>query len=689
MFTSRIRTTSIIALILISLPLVSVLRTSATPPATDSFQRTWARTDKPVADLSVNRTWMWGPEAFTGPLTEAYAEAPGGQRLVQYFDKSRMEDNSFRGSEPWDVTNGLLVVELMTGNMQVGDSTFQAQAPAQVNVGGDSDDPTGPTYATMNLVTNAPAAPDDAVINQRLARDGTVTSDHSLDGYGVTAAHHVSVTNLDHQIASVFWTFMNSDGVVFEHDTNTTSALFLNPFYATGYPKTEPYWANIKVGGVYKDVLLQCFERRCLTYNPGNTTGWQVEAGNVGQHYYAWRYGQPAPPTPTPTATSTPTVAANTVWVQSAFSGTSIQTTSADWQAIPDMELTVRPAASGPLAVTFSAVAYAPSRIFVRALIDGLRADPTEVVFNKGWIGSHSFTFVMTYASASTHHIQLQWHVEPGQSGTIGYMTMRVTARHSDTAFADLAVTATEGNTLTNTQTNWIAVSDLKTTITTASPSLVTATVSAHAWTSSNMGRMWVRALFDGIPFGPSEVTFVQGGPYGAVSFAFLGLTTVAGVHTVQIEWHGDAMYTAYLGNRSLVVHTSVAGTNPEWGIAGVTYENSVAPENSASYVPVPGMSTTIDTPNGGSIAATFSAVASATNNSRMWVSALIDGQPCDPAFVVFDNGGPNSVHSFTFISSNVSPGSHSVQIQWHADSGEWLTIYARTLIVMGGVPAT
>ncbi|MEZ4520625.1 MAG: hypothetical protein R3A46_03120 [Thermomicrobiales bacterium] len=35
---------------------------------------------------------------------------------------------------------------------------------------------------------------------------------------------------------------------------------------------------------------MQCFERRCLTYTPGNPEGFIVEAGNVGQHYYSWRY---------------------------------------------------------------------------------------------------------------------------------------------------------------------------------------------------------------------------------------------------------------------------------------------------------------------------------------------------------------------------------------------------------------
>src|SRR5690606_17816352 len=62
---------------------------------------------------------------------------------------------------------------------------------------------------------------------------------------------------------------------------------------------------NVKVGGTYQDVLMQCFERRCLTYNPANPAGWKVEAGNVGQHYHYWRYVQvpndeeePLPPPP-------------------------------------------------------------------------------------------------------------------------------------------------------------------------------------------------------------------------------------------------------------------------------------------------------------------------------------------------------------------------------------------------------
>jgi hypothetical protein len=98
------------------------------------FQRTWARTDQPVSDGAVARTWMWGPQAFTSILEESYDESPNSRRTVQYFDKSRMEITSDPDIEPesvWYVTNGLLVVELITGRMQVGDNRFVQRDPAR------------------------------------------------------------------------------------------------------------------------------------------------------------------------------------------------------------------------------------------------------------------------------------------------------------------------------------------------------------------------------------------------------------------------------------------------------------------------------------------------------------------------------------------------------------------------------
>ena len=61
-------------------------------------------------------------------------------------------------------------------------------------------------------------------------------------------------------------------------------------FYASGLPVSEPYWATVRVAGTQKDVLVQCYERRVLTYTPSNADPFRVEMGNVGIHYYAWRY---------------------------------------------------------------------------------------------------------------------------------------------------------------------------------------------------------------------------------------------------------------------------------------------------------------------------------------------------------------------------------------------------------------
>ena len=85
---------------------------------------------------------------------------------------------------------------------------------------------------------------------------------------------------------------MNSIGTVWHFGLFVEAELFQNPFFATGFPITEAYWVTAKVTGIPRDVLVQCFERRCLTYTPGNAPEWRVEAGNVGRHYFAWRFGE-------------------------------------------------------------------------------------------------------------------------------------------------------------------------------------------------------------------------------------------------------------------------------------------------------------------------------------------------------------------------------------------------------------
>lgn len=256
--------------------------------ADPAFQRIWSRTDSP--QVVSGRSYLWGPEANITKI-EDYRGAPGGKRLVQYFDKSRMELTNPNGNRnsPYYVTNGLLVNELVTGRLQVGDDAFIELSPAQIGVAGDPDDLNAPTYYALGQVLGEPNVPLNTVITATINKDGDVNSDVSYAKYDIRVATFIPDTY--HTIAAPFWAFLNQQGRVLNTQGNiVTEALFFPTFYATGFPTTEAYWAKVRVGGQVKDVLIQGFERRVLTYTPSNSPAFQVEMGNVGQHYYRWRY---------------------------------------------------------------------------------------------------------------------------------------------------------------------------------------------------------------------------------------------------------------------------------------------------------------------------------------------------------------------------------------------------------------
>ncbi len=223
-----------------------------------------------------------------------------GKRNVRYHDKARMEfwpdrDGFLPDDNPWKVTSGLLATELMTGQLQLGDTSFEPHQPSQVPVAGDPD--TGditPSYAVMGQHMGDAALPEGTAITQTLDAAGVVGADPRFAAAGVLAEDVGAPTG--HGVATVFWAWMNQVGVVDDNPDYppdlVTQPIFPNPFYATGYPTTEAYWTRARVGGQERDVLVQCFERRCLTFTPDNPAQWQVEMANIGQHYYHWRYSE-------------------------------------------------------------------------------------------------------------------------------------------------------------------------------------------------------------------------------------------------------------------------------------------------------------------------------------------------------------------------------------------------------------
>jgi len=320
-----------------------------------AFATTWYRLDKAVQDNPASgRGFTWGPTVVgsEGISSEIFDGSP---RKVQYFDKARMEINpAVSSTDLFYVTTGLLVKELVSGLRQDGVNTFTQVTPSQLQVAGDPNDnganSIAPTYASFGKVVtlvgnqNGKTLATGLTITAHLDKSGEVSNitppeTRILQGYDEVTQHN---------IADVFVTFANQSGQLWDGTSFAQGQLFYgNATYVLGRPISEPYWTQATVGGVEEDVLVQLFERRVLTYTPTNLAGFKVEMGNVGQHYYRWRYLAP----PIPTVTPTPLPAATTLRANPAqvYGGQSIQITGGGftpnetlkiWETAPDTTTT-------------------------------------------------------------------------------------------------------------------------------------------------------------------------------------------------------------------------------------------------------------------------------------------------------------------------------------------------------------
>ncbi len=260
---------------------VSAARGFASP----IFESEWQAGERRAANF-------WGPLANASEgVVEEYKEGsldyseggptnPGqGTRLVQYFDKGRMEITApARG----DVTNGLLTVELMTGRMQLGNDSFLGRGPVRIPAVGDPDNPF-PMYADLGRYLTTPQAVDNlgtGIVSTQLMPDGTLSTVLFSVGDPLTRE---TVADLNRfRVPRAFAEFRDRVGLS-----------------TVGYAVTRPAYVTAKVGGQMRQVLVQGFERRVLTYTPSNPAAFRVEFGNIGQHYQKWRY-----PNGTPTAGS-------------------------------------------------------------------------------------------------------------------------------------------------------------------------------------------------------------------------------------------------------------------------------------------------------------------------------------------------------------------------------------------------
>jgi len=274
------------AMLLLSAWLTALPTQAASAFADPHFQTQWQQGEAVVPNF-------WGPLSLARDgQQEAYKEAASGQRLVQYFDKTRMElTNPATGT----VTNGLLTVELKSGKMQLGDATFEQRQPAKVNIAGDPGND-GPTYADLaQLPERTEQSFSSNVFYAFDKKSGKFTGNHSGAHFPFTY-----VSSPDNRygqfVYQIFYDFIKTLPLPMEQ--------------TTGYPISPVIDATVLIGGKPTSVEIQAFERRVLTYNLDtaahrntDTTLTGVEFGNIGQHYFTWRYGSGAPAPPAPVTT--------------------------------------------------------------------------------------------------------------------------------------------------------------------------------------------------------------------------------------------------------------------------------------------------------------------------------------------------------------------------------------------------
>ncbi len=264
-----------------------------------AFLRVWEQYDRPVAEGRSNRSWTWGPKPTSNILSEEFSYESGtGWRSVQYWDKGRMEltDPNADPTHPWFITSGLLPIELIFNRRQIGFNEHIVPRErdrlnvAESYVAAIGDPLSFPAYPDLQPLYENPGKITPAQLGHPVT--ALFNPDRTLSAYTAQKTDPATVLVQganQHGVPRAFMEFMHQQGTVFVDGRYRRQAVF-DPLFIFGMPVTPAVWVHTRINGTEQTVLFQVFERRVLTYNPANPPAFRVEMGNVGQHYYAWRY---------------------------------------------------------------------------------------------------------------------------------------------------------------------------------------------------------------------------------------------------------------------------------------------------------------------------------------------------------------------------------------------------------------
>lgn len=368
-------------------------------------------------------------------------------------------------------------------------------------------------------------------------------------------------------------------------------------------------------------------------------------------------------------------------------SGPEISSSPSGWNDVPGLSTAVYSRQGDNLEIAVTAEVQASDRVFFRALVDGAAALPDDVVYKSPgdfFDGVRSFTFIKKNLSKGKHLVRIQWFADPGTTARIGDRTLSANSAASSWGTGRLAVVAAPSAAdIVKTTATCEDIPNLATTLTTNAIRDFKMTFSAEA--DADVGRFFARALIDGQVV--SDALFVDAGSWtqsGTRSLTFVQNAVPAGAHSVKMQWCADGPGAQIrVGDRTLTAFAAPASTNGG-GLVATAVEGPPVEFMFPDWSDVPNMSGSFTTNEpSANVQIAFSAETS-VHFGRMFLRALIDGEPTQPDDVVFAaNGSAWRAQSFAFTKKNVLPGTHSVRIQARVDESGLGYLADRSLSVL------
>jgi M6 family metalloprotease-like protein len=337
------------------------------------------------------------------------------------------------------------------------------------------------------------------------------------------------------------------------------------------------------------------------------------------------------------------------------------------WAPVSGLSTGVDSQSGDDLEITVSAEVYQPGgTIWFRALVDGLPAEPSDVAFKAGNVnfdGVRSFTFVRSGVGQGQHIVEIQ--AITGSDASIRDRVLTVhSASPSNGRNRLKVVAAPSGPNITTASGSYQDIPHLSATLKTSDQSGIAIVFSAES--AADSGRMLVRALIDGAEAG--EAIFCEAGDPqrgGTRSFTFVAPTVQPGTHVIKMQWKAERG-ACRLGDRTMAI--SAADLTAQRVLRRVPRESSVL---SATEWADLSSATTIEAADPvTNVAISFSGEV-LIDKGRLFLRALIDGEPASPADVTLIQGGKKwRSTSHVFVRKNLSAGRHRIKVQGRVDPG-------------------